>query len=78
MAKGGVPSKLMADFHTDALALTRRYLGSLKGDIDHFVTMFDYRSKGLEWGTSIDAIERSVAFLTKEKPSEVSSHTILK
>jgi hypothetical protein len=26
--------------------------------------MFDYRSQGQEWGTSIDAIERSIDFLT--------------
>ena len=68
MAKGGVPSKQLADFHADVLALTGKYLESLKSDIDHFVTMFDYRSKGQEWGTSVDAIERSIEFLTKEKP----------
>lgn len=67
-AKGGVPSKLLPDFHADALALTRKYAERLKADIGHFVTMFDYRSKGQEWGDSVDAIERSVEFLTKEKP----------
>lgn len=67
-AKGGIPSKLMPAFHEDALALTKKYLESLKGDISHFVTMFDYRSKGKEWGNSVDSIERSIEFLTKEKP----------
>ena len=66
--KGGVPSKYLSDFHADALALTKNYLESLKGDISHFVTMFDYRSKGKDWGTSVDSIERSIEFLTKEKP----------
>lgn len=66
MGKGGVPSKQLAEFHADALRLVRGYLESLKKDISHFVTMFDYRSKGQEWGTSVDAIERSIAFLTKE------------
>lgn len=65
MGKGGVPSKHLADFHADALALTKNYLESLKKDISHFVTMFDYRSKGQEWGTSVDSIERSITFLTK-------------
>ena len=65
MGKGGVPSKQLAEFHTDALALTKNYLESLKKDISHFVTMFDYRSKGQEWGTSVDSIERSITFLTK-------------
>ena len=68
MSKGGVPSKLLPEFHADALKLTRGYLESLKNDISHFVTMFDYRSKGQEWGTSVDAIERSIEFLTQEKP----------
>lgn len=66
--KGGVPSKLLGDFHADVLALTQKYLESLKKDISHFVTMFDYRSKGQDWGTSVDSIERSIEFLTKEKP----------
>ena len=70
MAKGGMPSKHLADFHADTAALAKNYLESLKADISHFVTMFDYRSRGQEWGTSIDSIERSIAFLTGEKPFE--------
>ena len=66
--KGGVPSKQLSEFHADTLALVKNYLESLKKDISHFVTMFDYRSKGQDWGTSIDSIERSIEFLTKEKP----------
>ena len=34
------------------------------------MSMFDYRSKGKDWGTSVDVIERSVEFLTGEKPKE--------
>ena len=68
MGKRGVPSKQLADFHADVLELVKGYLDSLKKDVSHFVDMFDYRSKGLEWGTSVDAIERSIEFLTKEKP----------
>lgn len=67
-SKGGVPSKQLAEFHADTLELVKNYLETLKKDISHFVTMFDYRSKGQEWGTSIDSIERSIEFLTKEKP----------
>ena len=67
-AKGGVPAKQLPEFHADTLALVKNYLESLKKDISHFVTMFDYRSKGQDWGTSIDSIERSIEFLTKEKP----------
>lgn len=66
--KGGVPSKRLPEFHADALALTKSYAEALKADVSHFVEMFDYRSKGKEWGTSVDSIERSIEFLTKEKP----------
>ena len=64
MGKGGVPSKLLPAFHDDTLKLTRGYLESLKEDVSYFVTMFDYRSKGKDWGTSVDSIERSIDFLT--------------
>lgn len=67
-AKGGMPSKHLADFHSETAALTKNYLESLKGDITHFCSMFDYRSKGQEWGSSKDSIERSIEFLTGEKP----------
>ena len=66
--KGGIPSKQLPEFHADTLELTRKHLEGLKADIDHFVTMFDYRSKGKEWGTSVDSIEISIEYLTKEKP----------
>lgn len=68
MAKGGIPSKYLSDFHAETAALTKNYLLSLKEDITHFCSMFDYRSRGQEWGTSKDAIERSIEFLTGEKP----------
>lgn len=67
-AKGGLPSKHLADFHAETAALTKNYLESLKSDITHFCSMFDYRSKGQEWGSSKDSIERSIEFLTGEKP----------
>ena len=72
MGKRGVPSKQLADFHADVLDLVKGYLDSLKKDVSHFVDMFDYRSKGQEWGTSVDAIERSIEFLTKEKPYAIA------
>ena len=68
MSRGGVPSKLLGEFHADTAALTKNYLDALYGDIKHFVSMFDYRNRGKDWGTSVDAIERSIEFLTGEKP----------
>lgn len=67
-AKGGLPSKHLADFHAETATLTKNYLETLKADITHFCSMFDYRSRGQEWGNSKDAIERSIEFLTGEKP----------
>ena len=70
MGKNGVPSKLLGDFHADTAELTKNYLLDLKKDISHFATMFDYRNRGADWGTSVDSIERSIEFLTGEKPYE--------
>ena len=69
--KGGIGSKNLSDFYADTAALTKNYLVSLKADITHFCSMFDYRSKGQEWGSSKDSIERSIEFLTGEKPGEI-------
>lgn len=68
LQKGRLPSKHINDFHAETYALTKNYLESLKKDITHFCSMFDYRSKGQEWGSSKDSIERSIGFLTGEKP----------
>lgn len=67
-AKGGLSSKYLSEFHADTAALTKNYLLSLKEDITYFCSMFDYRSRGKDWGRSVDAIERSIEFLTGEKP----------
>ena len=67
-SKGGIPAKHLADFYAETAALTKNYLETLKADITHFCSMFDYRSRGQEWGTSKDAIERSIQFLTGLTP----------
>ncbi len=68
MGKRGISSKNMADFHTVTYNLTKNYLVQLKGDITHFCSMFDYRNRDGDFGNSKDAIERSVEYLTEEKP----------
>lgn len=68
MAKGGLSSKYLSEFHSETTSLTKNYLVSLKEDITHFCSMFDYRSKGQEWGTSKNSIERSIEFLTGKQP----------
>ena len=66
--KGKLPSKLLPQFYAETAVLTKNYLLSLKEDITYFCSMFDYRNQGKDWGTSKDSIERSVEFLTGEKP----------
>lgn len=68
MGKRGIPSKYMSDFHADTYNLTKNYLVQLKGDITHFCSMFDYRNRDGDFGNSKDAIERSIEYLTEEKP----------
>lgn len=65
-SKGGVPSKQISEFYAETAALTKNRLESLKSDISHFCSMFDYRNRGGDWGNSKDAIERSIEFLTGE------------
>ena len=66
--KGGISSKNIKNFHEDTYNLTRNKLSSLKDDITHFCSMFDYRNRGKDFGNSRDAIERGIEYLTKEKP----------
>ena len=66
--KSKLPSKLLPQFYAETAALTKNYLLSLKEDITYFCSMFDYRNQGKDWGTSKDSIERSIEFLTGEKP----------
>lgn len=68
LGKNGISGKNMVQFHKDTYELTKNYLLSLKEDITRFCSMFDYRNRGGEFGTSKDSIERSVEYLTKEKP----------
>lgn len=63
-ANRGISSKLLPDFYRDTSALTGGYLETLKEDITHFCSMYDYRRKGQDWGNSRDSIERSIEFLT--------------
>lgn len=66
-ANRGIASKVLPEFYTDTAKLAGGYLEVLKDDITHFCSMFDYRSKGQDWGNSKDAIERSIEFLTSER-----------
>lgn len=53
---------------TEKLATDR--LVDLANDLNHFCSMFDYRSNGEEdWGNSKDSVERTVEWLTSRKIS---------
>ena len=67
MGKNGVSSKKLPEFYRAAASLAGGYLNTLGGDISHFCTMYDYRSRGGDWKNSKDAIERAVTFLTGRK-----------
>lgn len=58
-----IPSKHLADFHADTAALAKNQLQLLIDDTSHFCKMFDYQSRGADWGNSRDAIERDLRFL---------------
>lgn len=53
-------------------ALVTAHMDRLQADVDHFCSMFDYRNSGkdADWGTSRDAIERTVLFLTTRPASQ--------
>jgi len=67
-AEKKMPKKVFADFSKENYRLARNYMDTLRHDIGHFCNMFDYRSKGKDWGNSRDAIERSIEFITSRKP----------
>lgn len=68
MAKGGIPSKYLSEFHDDTAKLTKNYLLSLREDISDVISMYDYRNRGKEWGKSVDSVERSIEYLTGGEP----------
>lgn len=71
LSKGGLKGSELSEFYKSASVLSGKYLSSLKDDISHYCKMFDYRSNGQDWGNSRDSIERSVEFLTSEKPDYI-------
>lgn len=62
--------KKAAPFIAETRKLTENYLKELQGDVTHFCRMYDYRSRGQDWGNSRDSIERAIWYLTSRKPEE--------
>lgn len=64
-----MPRRNLPPFSKETERLCREYLHNLQTDVTHFTRMFDYRNQGADWGTSVDAIERTIEYLTSRKPT---------
>ncbi len=66
-----MPRKNRDPFLKETTRLAQNYLTALKSDVTHFCSMFDYRNKNGDWGTSKDSIERAMWFLTSRHVEEL-------
>lgn len=68
VAADTLPSKAFPAFRDAALALAKKELDTVSGDVSHFCKMFDYRNAGpdADWGNARDSIERAIRFLTSQ------------
>ena len=57
-------------FYTTVIRLMRENLARVKGDIDWFVGMFDYRQAGRDWKNSKDAVSRGMEKLQGLHPAD--------
>ena len=57
-------------FAQKMVPLMEENLKRVKGDLDHFVSMFDYRSAGKDWKNSRDAVSRSMQKLQGLHPAD--------
>ena len=66
---GAMSKKEQPYFNKEASKLARKYLDELRGDVQHFCSMYDHSNAGNnDWGNSKDSIERSVWYLTSREP----------
>ena len=70
MAKEELPNSQREWFYNTMIPLTRDNLVRVKEDLDHFVSMFDYRSAGKDWKNSRDAVSRSMEKLRGLHPAD--------
>ncbi len=57
--------KYYSEFENNLTRITGNYVKKLHDDLQKYCSMYDYRSnkEKLDWGTSRDSVERSIAFL---------------
>ncbi len=70
LAKTGLPNAQREWFYQTVIPLMKENLLRLKGDLDHFVSMFDYRSAGKDWGNARDAVSRTMQKLRGGYPAD--------
>lgn len=69
-AKTELPNGQREWFYGAVIPLMKENLLRLKGDLDHFVSMYDYRSAGKDWGNARDAVSRTMQKLQGGYPAD--------
>jgi hypothetical protein len=70
LAKTELPNGQREWFYQTVIPLMKENLLRVKGDLDHFVSMFDYRSAGKDWGNAKDAVSRTMQKLQGGYPTD--------
>jgi hypothetical protein len=70
LAKTELPNGQREWFYGTLIPLMKENLLRVKGDLDHFVSMFDYRSAGKDWGNARDAVSRTMQKLQGGYPAD--------
>ena len=70
LAKTELPNGQREWFYKAVIPLMKENLLRVKGDLDHFVSMFDYRSAGKDWGNAKDAVSRTMQKLQGGYPAD--------
>ena len=69
-AEEKLPNSQREWFYETGMRLMRENLARVKGDIDWFVGMFDYRQAGADWKNSRDAVSRGMQKLQGHYPAD--------
>ena len=69
-AKQELPNSQREWFYSAVISVMRDNLVRVKGDLDWFVGMFDYRQAGADWKNSRDAVSRSMQKLQGLHPTD--------
>ena len=69
-AKTELPNAQREWFYPTVISLMKENLLRVKADLDHFVSMFDYRSAGKDWGNARDAVSRTMQKLQGGHPAD--------